>query len=149
MSSHAASADPRAFAGRLTLPRVAAEPLATVAFGAVLAAIALQGGGGLQLGPLTKVELAIDAAAGGLAAAAIVVGGHTRRLWGAVTLALMAALVAVTALSITWAVEPSGAVDRGEPHPQLPGHDGRRASRSCGSSRSAGARCWAASCWPA
>ena len=28
-----------------------------VAFGAVLAAIALQGGGGLQLGPLTKVEL--------------------------------------------------------------------------------------------
>ena len=75
--------------GRLTLPRVAAEPLATVAFGAVLAAIALQGGGGLQLGPLTKVELAIDAAAGGLAAAAIVVGGHTRRLWGAVTLSLI------------------------------------------------------------
>ena len=109
MSSHAASADPRAFAGRLTLPRVAAEPLATVAFGAVLAAIALQGGGGLQLGPLTKVELAVDAAAGGLAAAAIVVGGHTRRWWGAVTLTLMAALVALTALSIVWAVEPSGA----------------------------------------
>jgi tetratricopeptide (TPR) repeat protein len=109
VSSHAASADPRAFAGRLTLPRVAAEPLATVAFGVVLAAIALQGGGGLQLGPLTKVELAVDAAAGGLAAAAIVVGGHTRRLWGAVTLTLMAALVAVTALSIMWAVEPSGA----------------------------------------
>jgi O-Antigen ligase/Tetratricopeptide repeat len=109
VSSHAAPADPRAFAGRLTLPRVAAEPLATVAFGVVLAAIALQGGGGLQLGPLTKVELAVDAAAGGLAAAAIVVGGHTRRLWGAVTLTLMAALVAVTALSITWAVEPSGA----------------------------------------
>ena len=109
MSTHAASADPRAFAGRLTLPRVAAEPLATVAFGAVLAAIALQGGGGLQLGPLTKVELAVDAAAGGLVAAAIVVGGHTRRLWGAVTLTLMAALVALTALSIVWAVEPSGA----------------------------------------
>jgi len=109
VSSHAASADPRAFAGRLTLPRVAAEPLATVAFGAVLAAIALQGGGGLQLGPLTKVELAVDAAAGGLAAAAIVVGGHTRRWWGAVTLTLMAALVALTALSIVWAVEPSGA----------------------------------------
>jgi tetratricopeptide (TPR) repeat protein len=109
VSSHAASADPGVFAGRLTLPRVAAEPLATVAFGVVLAAIALQGGGGLQLGPLTKVELAIDAAAGGLAAAAIVVGGHTRRLWGAVTLTLMAALVVVTALSITWAVEPSGA----------------------------------------
>ena len=109
MSSHAASADPRAFARRLALPRVAAEPLATVAFGAVLAAIALEGGGGLQLGPVTRVELAIDVVAGGLAAAAIVVGGHTRRLWGALTLTLMALLVAVTAASITWAVEPSGA----------------------------------------
>ena len=109
MSSHAASADPRAFAGRLALPRIAAEPLATVAFGVVLAAIALQGGGGLQLGSLTKVELAVDGVAGGLTAAAIVVGGHTRRLWGAITLTLMGALVAVTALSITWAVEPSGA----------------------------------------
>jgi hypothetical protein len=109
VSSHAASADPRALAGRLTLPRVAAEPLATVAFGVVLAAIALEGGGGLQLGPLTRVELALDAVAGVLAAAAIVVGGHTRRLWGAVTLTLMGALVAVTALSIMWAVEPSAA----------------------------------------
>jgi hypothetical protein len=109
VSSHAASADPRALAGRLTLPRVAAEPLATVAFGAVLAAIALEGSGGLQLGPVTRVELAIDVVAGGLAAAAILLGGYTRRLWGAVTLTLMGLLVAVTAASITWAVEPSGA----------------------------------------
>jgi len=107
VSSHVASADPRTFARRLTLPRVAAEPLATVAFGVVLSAIALQGGGGLQLGPLTKVELGVDVAAGGLVAAAIVAGGHTRRLWGVLTLALMGALVTVTALSITWAVEPS------------------------------------------
>jgi hypothetical protein len=109
VSSHAASADARTLAGRLTLPRVAAEPLATVAFGAILAAVALEGGGGLQLGPVTKVELGIDILAGGLTATAIVVGGHTRRLWGAVTLALMALLTAVTALSIMWAVEPSGA----------------------------------------
>ena len=109
MSSHVASADPPALARRLTLPRVAIEPLVTVAFGAVLSAVALQGGGGLQLGPLTKVELAVDVVAGGLAATAIVAGGHTRRLWGGLTLALMGALVAVTALSITWAVEPSAA----------------------------------------
>jgi O-antigen ligase/polysaccharide polymerase Wzy-like membrane protein/tetratricopeptide repeat protein len=109
VSSHAASADPRALAGRLTVPRVAAEPLATLAFAAVLAAIALEGGGGLQLGPVTKVELGIDVIAGGLTAAAILVGGHTRRLWGALTLTLMGLLVAVTAVSITWAVEPSGA----------------------------------------
>jgi tetratricopeptide (TPR) repeat protein len=109
VSSHVASAEPRALARRLTLPRVAAEPLATVAFGAVLSAVALQGGGGLQLGPLTKVELGIDVVAGALAAATIVAGGHTRRFWGGLTLALMGALVAVTALSITWAVEPSAA----------------------------------------
>jgi tetratricopeptide (TPR) repeat protein len=109
VSSHVASAEPRALARRLTLPRVAVEPLATVAFGAVLSAIALQGGGGLQLGPLTKVELAVDVVAGALVAAAIVAGGYTRRFWGGLTLALMGALVAVTALSITWAVEPSAA----------------------------------------
>ena len=109
MSSHAASAEPGAFTRRLSLPRVAAEPLATIAFAAVLAAIALEGGGGLQLGPLTKVEMAVDVVAGVLVAAAIVVGGYTRRMWGGLTLALMAALVVVTALSISWAVEPSEA----------------------------------------
>jgi O-antigen ligase/polysaccharide polymerase Wzy-like membrane protein/tetratricopeptide repeat protein len=109
VSSHAASAEPGAFARRLSLPRVAAEPLATVAFAAVFAAIALEGGGGLQLGPLTKVEIAVDVVAGLLVAAAIVVGGYTRRMWGGLTLALMAALVVVTALSISWAVEPSAA----------------------------------------
>ncbi|HKE78817.1 MAG TPA: O-antigen ligase family protein [Solirubrobacteraceae bacterium] len=109
MSSQVASADPRALARRVTLPRVAVEPLATLAFGAVLTALALQGGGGLQLGPLTKVELEVEIVAGGLVAAAIVAGGHTRRFWGGATLALMAALVGVTALSITWAVDPSAA----------------------------------------
>jgi len=109
VSSHVASADPRALPRRLALPRVAVEPLATIAFGAVLAAIALEGGGGLQLGPLTRVELAVDLGAGALVAAAIVAGGHTRRFWGGLTLALMGALLAVTAASITWAVEPSAA----------------------------------------
>jgi O-Antigen ligase len=110
VSSHAASAEPGAFARRVTLPRVVgAEPLATVAFAAVLAAIAFEGGGGLQLGSVTKVEMAVDVLAGVLASAAVVVGGYTRRLWGALTLVLMAALVVVTALSISWAVEPSAA----------------------------------------
>ncbi|MEA2392965.1 MAG: hypothetical protein QOJ82_856 [Solirubrobacteraceae bacterium] len=109
MSSHAASADPRAFARRLTLPRVEAGPLATVAFAAVLVAVALEGGGGLQLGPVTRVELAVDVLAGGLTAGAVVAGGHARRMWGAVTLALMAGLVVLTALSIGWAVQPSDA----------------------------------------
>jgi O-Antigen ligase/Tetratricopeptide repeat len=109
VSSQAASAEPGAFARRLALPRVAAEPLATLAFAAVFAAIVFEGGGGLQLGPLTKVEMAVDVVAGALVAAAIVVGGYTRKLWGGLTLVLMAALVVVTALSISWAVEPSEA----------------------------------------
>jgi O-antigen ligase/polysaccharide polymerase Wzy-like membrane protein/tetratricopeptide repeat protein len=109
VSSHVASADRRALARRLTFPQEAVEPLATLAFGAVLTALALQGGGGLQLGPLTKVELEVDVLAGGLVAAAIVAGGHARRLWGGLTLALMGALVALTALSITWAVDSSTA----------------------------------------
>jgi O-antigen ligase len=88
---------------------VAAEPLATVAFAAVLVAVALVGGGGLQLGPLTRVEIAADGAAGVLTAAAIVAGGQARRFWGGLTLVLMGALVALTALSIGWAVEPSAA----------------------------------------
>jgi tetratricopeptide (TPR) repeat protein len=53
--------------------------------------------------------MAVDVVAGVLVAAAIVVGGYTRRMWGGLTLALMAALVVVTALSISWAVEPSEA----------------------------------------
>jgi tetratricopeptide (TPR) repeat protein len=109
MSSHAASAEPGAFARRLSLPWASAEPVATLAFAAVFAAIAFEGGGGLQLGPLTKVEMAVDVVAGGLGAAAVVAGGYTRRLWGGLTLVLMAALVVVTALSISWAVEPSEA----------------------------------------
>jgi tetratricopeptide (TPR) repeat protein len=109
VSSQAASAEPGAFARRLSLPRVAVEPLALAAFAAVFAAIAFEGGGGLQLGPLTRVEMAIDVAAGVLVSAAVIVGGHTRKLWGGLTLILMAALVVVTALSISWAVEPSEA----------------------------------------
>jgi O-antigen ligase/polysaccharide polymerase Wzy-like membrane protein len=109
VSSVAASPDARAVGRRLALPRVAAEPLATLAFAVVLVAIALQGGGGLQLRPLTRVELLADLAAGALTAAAVLAGGQTRRLWGAVTLGLMGALVVLTALSLTWAVDPSDA----------------------------------------
>jgi tetratricopeptide (TPR) repeat protein len=109
VSSHAARADPRAFARRLTLPAAAVDALTTLAIAAVLCAVALEGNGGLQLGPLTRVEVGIDLVAGALCAAAVVAGGHTRRPWGGVTLALMGALVVLTALSIGWAVEPNDA----------------------------------------
>jgi tetratricopeptide (TPR) repeat protein len=109
VSAHAAPAEPRALARRWALPAATAQALTTLAIGAVLAAIALEANGGLQLGPLTRVEIAVDLGAGALGAAAVLAGGHTRRLWGVVVLACMGALVALTALSIAWALEPSDA----------------------------------------
>jgi tetratricopeptide (TPR) repeat protein len=109
VSAPAAPADARTLGRRLTLPAAGAQALTTVAVGAILAAIALEANGGLQLGPLTRYEIGVDLGAGILAAAAVVAGGHTRRLWGSVTLGCFAALTVVTALSIDWAVEPSDA----------------------------------------
>lgn len=109
MSAHTALADPRALSRRLALPRGWADALTTLAIAAVLCAIALDANGGLQLGPLTRVEIGVDLLAGALCAAAVVVGGHSRRPWGGVTLAAMAALAGLTAISITWAVEPKDA----------------------------------------
>ena len=63
VSSHAAPADP-ALAGRLTLPAVGRRAAGdALAFGAVASPrVALKGGGGLQLGPLTEVEMVVDVA---------------------------------------------------------------------------------------
>ena len=44
-----------------------------------------------------------------LGGGAIVAGGYTRRAWGAIPLMLMAALAALTAISMLWAVDPSAA----------------------------------------
>ncbi|HEU4978078.1 MAG TPA: O-antigen ligase family protein [Solirubrobacteraceae bacterium] len=107
MSAHAAPAEP-GFAGRtLALPRVAPAALGAVAVGAVLTALALKGGGGLQLGPLTVDEIVIDLVSGALCAAAVLVTGGTRRAWGVVTLGLFGLLLFVTGVSILWSVQPS------------------------------------------
>jgi hypothetical protein len=108
VSSHAAPVDPRALARRIALPRVSAATLSTLGFGALLAAVALGGSGGLQLGPLTTVEIALDILAGVAGCAALLLG-PPRRLYGGVTLALFAVLVVFTAVSIMWAVDPDDA----------------------------------------
>jgi len=91
------------------LRRPGPELLFGAALTAVLAAIGLRGGGGLSLGPTTSVEIALDLVAGVLAALAILTVAPPRRWWGGVTVALFAVLAGVTALSITWAVQPSDA----------------------------------------
>jgi glycosyltransferase involved in cell wall biosynthesis len=108
VSSHAAPIDPRQLARRIALPRVGAAALGTVGFGALIAAIALEGTGGLQLGPLTTVEIALEILAGVAGCAAILVGAP-RRMHGGPALALFAVLLAFTAASIIWAVDPDDA----------------------------------------
>ena len=83
VSSHAASADPRAFTRRLTLPRVAVEPLATLAFGAVLAADRLGGRRRPAAGAADEGRAGRRRRRGRRwSRRAIIAGGHTRRLVG-------------------------------------------------------------------
>jgi tetratricopeptide (TPR) repeat protein len=107
VSAHAARAESRLLGRTWALPRVPAAALTTAGIGAAISALALRGGGGLQLGPLTNDEIAIDLAAGGLAAAAVLATARTRRGWGGVTLALFGVLLLLTGLSILWSVQPS------------------------------------------
>jgi hypothetical protein len=80
----------------------------TVALGLLLAAVALGAGGGLQLGPTTRVEIGLDAA-GGLLGALAILAGARRALHGGLALGLFAVLAALTATSILWAVQPDDA----------------------------------------
>src|SRR3954453_10861202 len=74
----------------------------------MLAAVALVGGGGLQLGQLTTVEIALEILAGVAGCAALLVA-PSRRLHAGLALVAFAVLLACTAVSITWAVDPDDA----------------------------------------
>jgi O-Antigen ligase len=78
-----------------------------VGVAALLAAIAFVGNGGLQLGSSTLVEIWVILAGAILVAAAIVFVGFVARVHGGTALALMAALVGLTALSILWSLFPA------------------------------------------
>ncbi len=109
MSSHAAPVEPRALARRIALPQAGAATLATTAFGALIAVVALEGQGGLQLGRITTIEILVEIVAGLTGIAALVAGGRHRAFHGGVALALFTVLLGLTAASITWAVEPDDA----------------------------------------
>jgi hypothetical protein len=76
-----------------------------------LAAVGLRAGGGLLLTPTAKVEIWLDVIGGLCAALAVLAvrdqAVRDQRWWGGVTVAWFAALALVTALSITWSIEPS------------------------------------------
>jgi hypothetical protein len=109
LSSHAAPVEPRGVARRIAVPRVGAGALTTVGIAALLAAAGLVGQGGLQLGPLTTVELALEGVAGVAVAGALLTGRRTGAGMGALVLALFALLLGFTAASIGWAIEPDDA----------------------------------------
>jgi tetratricopeptide (TPR) repeat protein len=88
--------------------RPAPDVTFTIAVALLLSAIALEGGGGLSLGPTTTVEIGLQLGGGLLGAAALLFGG-AKRLHGGVTLALFAVLTGVTIASIGWAVQPADA----------------------------------------
>jgi hypothetical protein len=108
LSTVAAPPDVRLLSGRRAFGLPAAELIFGTGLALALAAVGLRGGGGLALGPTTKVEMTLDVLGGVLAAlAALAASG--RRWWGGVSIGAFAVLAGLTAISITWAVQPSDA----------------------------------------
>jgi hypothetical protein len=82
------------------------ELLFGTALAAALTAVGLRAGGGLALDPTTKVEVTLDVV-GGVLAALAVLAVSARRWWGGITIGIFAVLAGLTALSITWSIQPS------------------------------------------
>ena len=108
MSTHAALDDPRR-AGALSVPTPAVQTLLTVGLAAIICAVAFTADGGLNVGRTTPVEIGLVLGGGIAVAASLLLAPRRTRLWGATSLSLLLALGALTALSITWAANPSDA----------------------------------------
>ncbi len=78
-----------------------------LALAAALAAAAFIANGGLQLGTSTLVEVAVIVIGALMVATALMVIGFQARLHGGLALGAMAALAALTALSIAWSLHPA------------------------------------------
>ena len=82
------------------------DPLVTVGLAALLVALCFLVGGG-SLARATWPEMAMTVLGAAACAAAALLSPPGRRLWGGVTLLLFAALAALTAISISWSIQPS------------------------------------------
>jgi O-antigen ligase/Tfp pilus assembly protein PilF len=107
VSSHVAPLEARPARRSPAIPRVSTDLLLPAGIGAVLAAIALRAGGGLQLGPTSEVEIALELGGGLVAAGALLAGRDRRAAHGTPALLCFAALVALTIASVLWSVNPS------------------------------------------
>ncbi|HWC27710.1 MAG TPA: O-antigen ligase family protein [Solirubrobacteraceae bacterium] len=108
MSTHAALEDQRRV-GALSVPTPAVQTLLTAGLAAFICAIAFVADGGLQIGRTTRAELALILGGGAAVATALLLAPRRERIWGIGPLALLLALAALTALSITWAASPAEA----------------------------------------
>ena len=106
MSVHAAPDTP---AATLSVRRPGQRALLTVGLGAILSAIAFAAQGGLSLGRTTPIEMGLIVAGGLAVSGALLIAPRREHAWGIVPLALLLALAALTALSISWAANPSDA----------------------------------------
>ncbi len=96
--------------GSVTQPgRVVSAADVTIAAGiaALVSALAFVGGGGLQLGPTTLVEVIAIGGSAIVVAAAVMLVGFEARVNGSVALAALAGVAVVTVFSITWSLFPS------------------------------------------
>jgi O-Antigen ligase len=104
-SPDSSDAEPSPIAKRAWLDRARREWLAAAVLGGALAGIAFGAAGGTQLERTTVVEVLMVLVGGAVVAGAIV---WARRgpMHGAMSVLLFAALAALTALSVTWAIVP-------------------------------------------
>jgi tetratricopeptide (TPR) repeat protein len=93
----------------LSVPRPGADALVTIGLAAILCAIAFAADGGLQIGRTTPAEMGLILGGGLAVAGAVLLAPRRERLWGSGPLALLLALAVLTAVSITWAAQPSDA----------------------------------------
>jgi len=93
----------------LSVARPAAHGLLAAGLAAILCAIAFVADGGLSIGRTTPVEMALMLG-GGLAVSGVVVLAPRRtRVWGIAPVSLFLLLAGLTAVSVTWAANPSDA----------------------------------------
>ena len=97
----------RAIPREVTLPALTTEAVLAFLLAAALAGVAFGAEGGLTLERTTVTEIALVLGGALVAAVAALIAPTPRRAWGAVSLAAVAALAALTAASVIWSVQPS------------------------------------------
>jgi hypothetical protein len=86
--------------------RQGATTLATLAVAGLLCLATFLAGGGLNLAPMTTLELTFTLLAGALVAAALVLAPTRTRFYGLWPIGLLLAFTALTGLSVVWSVAP-------------------------------------------